>query len=159
MQLPDLDPATDLSFSRKLAAPRALIWDCWTTPRHLREFFVPKPHRVTLAEIDLRPGGRFNTSFDVDGKLIENRGVVLEIIPQEKLVFSDSYSEGWKPAANPFMTALLFLGDTPEGGTSYTAIARHSNPETRKTHEDMGFFAGWGMVADQLDAYALGLGR
>ena len=42
----------------------------------------------------------------------------------------------------------------PGGGTSYTAIARHRNPDTRKTHEDMGFFDGWGTVATQLEAYA-----
>jgi len=94
----DLDPNTDLSFTRTLAVPRKLIWECWTQPEHIPHFFVPAPHKVTAVDIDLRVGGRFNTTFDVDGQVHENNGVYLEIIPEEKLVFTDAYAEGWKPA-------------------------------------------------------------
>ena len=59
----DLDPETDLTFTRTLAAPRMLLWECWTTPAHIKNFFMPKPHSVTACDIDLRPGGRFNTTF------------------------------------------------------------------------------------------------
>jgi uncharacterized protein YndB with AHSA1/START domain len=152
--MPDLDPNTDLSFTRTLAAPRQLIWECWTAPEHIPHFFVPAPHKVTAVELDLRVGGRFNTTFEVEGKLMDNKGVYLEVVPGVKLVFTDAYTEGWKPAPEPFMTAILLLADTPGGGTSYTAIARHRNPETRKVHEDMGFFDGWGTVATQLENYA-----
>ena len=150
----DLDPNTDLSFTRTLAAPRHLIWDCWTMPEHIPQFFIPAPNRVTAVEIDLRVGGRFNTTFDVDGTMMDNKGVYLEVVPGEKLVFTDTYTEGWKPAAEPFMTAILLLADAPGGGTTYTAIARHRSAETCKVHRDMGFFDGWGTVATQLDAYA-----
>jgi uncharacterized protein YndB with AHSA1/START domain len=108
-------------------------------------------------DIDLRVGGRFNTSFDVDGAIIDNKGVYLDVVPGEKLVFTDSYTEGWKPASDPFMTAILLFADAPEGGTIYTAIARHRSPETCKAHQDMGFFDGWGTVATQLETYAQGL--
>ena len=57
--IPDLDPATDLSFTRTLAAPRRLIWECWTSPRHIPHFFIPAPHKVTAVDIDLRVGGRW----------------------------------------------------------------------------------------------------
>ena len=154
---PDLDPETDLSFTRTLAAPRHLIWDCWTQPEHIPNFFVPAPHKVTAVEIDLRVGGRFNTRFDVDGKEIDNRGVYLEIVPGEKLVFTDAFSEGWKPAPEPFMTAILLFADAPGGGTTYTAIARHRTPASRNRHEEMGFLDGWGTVATQLEAYAKAL--
>ncbi len=153
----ELDPETDLSFTRTLAAPRALIWECWTEPRHIPHFFIPVPHKVTAVDIDLRVGGRFDTRFEVDGTSIDNRGVYLEIVPQEKLVFTDSYTEGWKPAAEPFMTAILLLSDAADGGTTYTAIARHRNAASRQSHEDMGFHDGWGTVATQLEAYAQGL--
>lgn len=152
-----LDPDTDLTFTRVLKAPRRLIWECWTTPRHIREFFVPRPNRVTDCEIELRAGGRFDTTFDVEGNVMENRGVFLEVVDGERLVFTDAYTEGWKPAPDPFMTAILTLADAPDGGTAYTVVVRHRNPEARKTHEEMGFFDGWGTVADQLDAYALSL--
>ena len=155
----DLDPATDLSFTRTLAAPRQLIWECWTRPEHIPHFFVPAPHKVTNVDIDLKVGGRFNTTFDVEGNVMENHGVYLEVVPEERLVFTDAFSEGWKPAPEPFMTAILLLADAPGGGTTYTAIARHRNPETKKNHEDMGFFDGWGTVATQLETYAKGLMR
>lgn len=155
--IPELDPKTDLHFTRVLAAPRSLIWDCWTKPEHIPHFFIPKPHKVTAVEIDLRVGGRFNTTFDVDGNVMENKGVYLDIVPGEKLVFTDTYTEGWKPAAEPFMTAILLLSDAPGGGTTYTAIARHRNTDTRQTHESMGFYDGWGTVVDQLEEYAKGL--
>ena len=154
---PQLDPATDLSFTRRLAVPRQLVWDCWTRPEHIPHFFVPKPHKVLAVDIDLRVGGRFNTRFDVDGMEMDNNGVYLEIISGEKLVFTDTYTEGWKPAPEPFMTAILLLADAPGGGTTYTAIARHRTSDTRKAHEDMGFFNGWGTVVTQLEDYAKGL--
>jgi uncharacterized protein YndB with AHSA1/START domain len=149
-----LDPETDLTFTRTLKAPRRIVWDCWTTPRHIKAFFVPRPHQVTACDIDLRVGGRFDTTFLVDGAEMENRGVFLEVADGEKLVFTDTYTEGWKPAPDPFMTAILLLADAEGGGTTYTAIARHRSPEARKTHEDMGFYSGWGTVVDQLEEYA-----
>lgn len=155
--IPNLDPTTDLSFTRTLAVPRQLVWECWTEPKHIPHFFVPKPNKVTAVDIDLRVGGRFNTQFDVEGNVMDNHGVYLEIIPGQKLVFTDTYTEGWKPAPEPFMTAILLLADTADGGTSYTAIARHRNPDSRKMHADMGFFDGWGTVVTQLEAYAQGL--
>ena len=152
-----LDPETDLTFTRTLNAPRALLWECWTTPEHIKNLFVPKPYGIDACEIDLRVGGRFNTTMNVDGTLIENVGVFLEIVEGERLVFTDTYSEGWKPAADPFMTAIIEFADDGKGGTTYTATARHRSPEARKTHEEMGFYDGWGTVADQLEVYARSL--
>lgn len=153
----DLDPDTDLSFTRTLAVPRSLVWECWTSEEHIPHFFVPKPHKVTACDIDLKVGGRFNTTFDVDGNQMHNNGVWLELIENEKLVFTDTYTEGWKPAPDPFMTAILLLKDTGDGGTEYTAIARHRSAEKAKQHEQMGFYDGWGTVVTQLEEYAKGL--
>jgi len=74
-------------------------------------FFIPVPHKVTVCEIDLRVGGRFNTQFDVDGTVIGNTGVYLDVVAQEKLVFTNAYTEGWRPAPDAFMTALILLAD------------------------------------------------
>lgn len=152
-----LDPRTDLTFTRRINAPRALLWACWTTPEHIRQFFVPKPHRVESCEIDLRVGGRFDTVMNVDGTLIDSKGVFLEVIEGARLVFTDTYSEGWKPAADPFMTAILEFADDVQGGTTYTATARHRSPEACQRHEEMGFFEGWGIVAMQLEDHARSL--
>ena len=154
-----LDPDTDLTFTRTLPVPPALVWACWTSADHIPHFFVPKPHKVVACDIDLRVGGRFNTTFEVDGNRMENHGVYLEIAPERRLVFTDGYTEGWKPTEDPFMTAILDLAPTKEGGTSYTATARHRTAEKARAHKDMGFYEGWGVVADQLVDYARTLER
>lgn len=154
----DLDPDLDLVLVRELAAPRAVIWRCWTEPQHLMQWFVPKPHKVTACHLDVRVGGACNTTFDVEGAVMENKGVYLEVVPGEKLVFTDTYTEGWKPSAEPFMTAIVTFEDLGEGRTRYTAVARHRNAETARQHRDMGFHDGWGTVATQLEAYAQGMG-
>ncbi len=88
---------------------------------------------------------------------MQNNGVYLEVIDGKKLVFTDAYAEGWKPAPEPFMTAIIELEDTPEGHTKYTATARHRNTETAEQHKQMGFYDGWGTVVDQLVEYIQGL--
>jgi uncharacterized protein YndB with AHSA1/START domain len=151
------DPTLDLILTRDLAAPRGLIYACWTNPTHLPHWFVPKPNRVTHCTLDLRAGGQFNTTFDIGGQIIENAGVFLEVVPNEKLVFTDAYSAGWKPSLDPFMTAILTFEDIGNGHTRYTAVARHRTPEAAAQHKDMGFFEGWGVVATQLEHYAQSL--
>ena len=153
----EIDPELDLVLTRTINAPRELLYSCWTTPEHLKNFFVPKPHKVTACTLDVRAGGACNTTFDVEGTIMENNGVYLEIIPNEKIVFTDTYTEGWKPAPEPFMTAIILFEDLGNGRTKYTAIARHRNKETAESHKKMGFYDGWGTVVDQLEAYAQGL--
>lgn len=153
----DLDPSLDLVLERDLAAPRALIYSCWTSPEHLVQWFVPKPHKVTACTLDLRVGGAFNTTFEVDGNVIQNNGVYLEVIPNEKLVFTDAYTVGWKPAPESFMTAIITFEDAGEGRTRYRAVARHRTAEIARQHAQMGFHDGWGTAASQLESYALGL--
>jgi len=88
-----------------------------------------------------------------DGTEMPNPGVYLEVIPNEKLVFTDAYTSAWEPSERPFMTVILTFED--EGGkTRYTARARHWTVENREIHEKMGFQTGWGICADQLAALA-----
>ena len=152
-----LDPETDLVLTRTLNAPRALLWECWTKPEHIVHWFVPKPHKVVAVDQDLRPGGKANMTFEVEGNLHPQNGVYLEVIPGEKLVFTDTYTEGWKPNPEPFMTAIVTFEDAGEGKTRYTAVARHRSAAAAKQHADMGFFDGGGTVAGQLEEYAQGL--
>ena len=62
----NLNPDTDLSFTRALNAPRMVLWECWTTPKHIMNFFMPRPHSLDACEIDLRIGGKFNTTMNVE---------------------------------------------------------------------------------------------
>ncbi len=150
----DLDPTLDLELVRDLKAPKDLLWQCWTDPKHLPHWFVPKPHKIASCELDVRAGGACNTTFDIEGQLMENKGVYLEVIPGEKLVFTDAYAAGWKPAPEPFMTAIVTFEELGGGVTRYRAVVRHRSAEAAESHRKMGFFDGWGTVAGQLEGYA-----
>lgn len=147
------DPALDLVLERDIDVPVELVWEAWTSPESIKEWFCPKPWSVSSCEIDLRPGGRFNTVMrSPEGDEFPNHGCYLEVVPNQRLVFTDTLLPGFRPAPKPFFTAALLLAPTATG-TRYTAIAIHGNEETRKQHEEMGFHDGWGTVVDQLVAH------
>ena len=84
-----------------------------------------------------------------DGSEFTSRGVYLELVENARIVFTDAYGCAWEPAEKPFFTGIITF--TPEdGGTRYTALARHWTAEDRAAHEAMGFHDGWGRCADQL---------
>ena len=83
------------------------------------------------------------------GTRVPNRGVYLEFVPNERIVFTDAYTSAWVPSAKPFFTGILTFEN--EGGrTRYTARARHWTAEDCAAHEKMGFHEGWGQATDQL---------
>ena len=147
------DPRLDLVLERVVDVPRELVWAAWTRPEHLRKWFTPAPWTVADCEIDLRPGGIFRTVMrSPEGKEFPNIGCYLEVVPNERLVWTDALLPGYRPAENPFMTAII----TPESqgkGTRYTAVAIHRDDAGRKKHEEMGFYQGWGKALDQLVAH------
>jgi uncharacterized protein YndB with AHSA1/START domain len=154
-----LQGPNDLLLVRQLKAPRALVWRCWTEPDLLVQWFCPKPWFVSDVEIDLVPGGKFNSTIcGPDGERMPGEGSFLEIIPGEKLVFTDILGAGWRPLETGLgFTAAISLRDMEGGGTVYTVLARHRNPADRDKHAEMGFEAGWGTAASQLDEVALTL--
>lgn len=147
------DPKLDLVLERVIDVPPQLVWTAWTTPEHLRHWFVPKPWTITDCEIDLRPGGVFRSVMrSPEGQEFPNNGCFLEVTPMERLIFTDTLLPGYRPSPNPFFTAVLAL--EPSGkGTRYVATAIHGNEETRKKHEEMGFHSGWGTVVEQMVEY------
>lgn len=151
------NPETDLTFTRTIPAPRDLVWACWTDPKLLPRWFMPEPHTVEEVEIDLRPGGIFRTRMNVDGTIMDTPGVFLEVDATRRLVFTDAYAPGWVMNPTPFMTAILRFSDADGGGTTYDVLVRHADKAARDNHEKMGFFDGWGTVADQLGTAAAAL--
>jgi len=148
-----IDPALDLVLEREIDVPVELVWEAWTTPESIKHWFVPKPWSVTECEIDLRPGGVFSTTMrSPEGEEFPNLGCYLEVIPNQRLVFTDALLPGYRPASKPFFSAALLL-EPNGGGTRYTAIAIHNDEAARKQHEEMGFHDGWGTVVDQMVAH------
>jgi uncharacterized protein YndB with AHSA1/START domain len=148
-----IDPKLDLVLEREIDVPVELVWEAWTTPESIKHWFVPKPWTIVSCEIDLRPGGTFSTVMrSPEGQEYPNLGCYLEIVPMQRMIFTDTLLPGFRPSPKPFFTAALLL--EPRGsGTRYTAVAIHGNEETRKQHEEMGFHDGWGTVVDQLVAH------
>jgi uncharacterized protein YndB with AHSA1/START domain len=142
----------ELVLTRLINAPREKVYRAWTDPELLKQWFAPKPYTTPVVEIDVRPGG--SATFVMrgpDGKDLPNRGVYLEVVPNEKLVSTDAYVKAWEPSEKPFMTLILTFED--EGGkTRYTARVRHWTVADREAHEKMGFHEGWGLCTDQLEA-------
>jgi uncharacterized protein YndB with AHSA1/START domain len=148
-----VDPKLDLVLERTIDVPRDLVWTAWTTPAHIRHWFVPKPWTITDCEVDLRPGGVFRSVMrSPEGQEFPNVGCFLEIVPNERLVFTDTLLPGYRPSQNPFFTAILTL-ESQGSGTRYTAYAIHKDEEGRKKHEEMGFHDGWGTVVSQMVEY------
>lgn len=149
-----VEDARDLVLTRLMQAPRAAIWRGWTEPDLLKRWFAPAPWTTPEAELDLRPGGASRIVMrSPEGQDFPNRGVFLEVVPQERLVVTDAYTSAWVPSAEPFFTLILTLADEA-GGTRYGARARHWTEEARARHEAMGFHEGWGRCAAQLEALA-----
>ena len=78
-----------------------------------------------------------------DGTQMPNRGVYLEVVPNERLVFTDAYTSAWVPSAKPFFTCILTFEDE-DGQTRYTARARHWSAEDCAAHETDGIPPGLG---------------
>lgn len=152
----DAAPADDreLVLARIIDAPREKVYRCWTDPELMKRWFVPKPWTTAKVEVDVRPGGSsLVVMADPEGKEYPNPGIYLEVVPNEKLVFTDAFTAAWEPSEKPFMVAIVTFED--QGGkTLYTARARHWTVEDRESHEKMGFHEGWGQVADQLEEVA-----
>jgi uncharacterized protein YndB with AHSA1/START domain len=130
------------------------VWKVWTTPEHLKHWFCPKPWQTTSCEIDLRPGGAFTSVMrGPEGQEFTNSGCYLEIIEKERLVFTDTLLPGYRPAPNPFFTAVLDLTALGPERTRYVATAIHGSEDARKKHEQMGFYDGWGTVVTQMVDY------
>lgn len=146
----------DLVLDRVVDVPRELVFRAWTQPEHLKPWFCPKPWNTTHCEIDLRPGGKFRTVMEGPaGEKSDNEGCWLEIVPNEKLVWTGLMTRGYRPQVippgAPVFTCILTF--TAEGkGTRYRAHVMHLDPAAKQAHEAMGFTQGWGAALDQLVA-------
>jgi|SRR5882724_5002538 len=144
------DPKLDLVLERVVDVPRELVWAAWTTAEHLKKWITPAPWKTVDCEVDLRPGGIFRIEMHgPEGQVQNVAGCFLEIVKNERLIWTDALAPGYRPSKEPFFTAVI-LFEPHEKGTKYTAIAIHRDEETRQKHEQMGFHAGWGKGVDQL---------
>lgn len=104
-----------LSISRTLKAPIALVWEVWTNPEHIAQWWGPDGFTNTIQQMDLREGGEWKlTMHGPDGTNYPNRSIFKEIVPHEKIVF-----EHFNPH---FITTVVFEPNGEETHMSWTAV-------------------------------------
>jgi uncharacterized protein YndB with AHSA1/START domain len=152
----EIQPASDreLVLCRLINAPAAKLYQAWTEPALLKQWFAPKPWGISRVENDVRSGGKSLTVMkSPDGQEFPNAGIYLEVIPNKKLVFTDAFTSTWEPSQKPFMVGTVTF-EEQGNQTRYTARVQHWTKEDREIHEKMGFHEGWGKCTDQLEELA-----
>ena len=86
-----------------------------------------------------------------DGKEFPSYGVYLDVVKNERLVFTDAFTKAWELSEKPFMVVELTFEEQGEN-TRYTARVCHWTVADREAHEKMGFHQGWVTCAEQLAA-------
>lgn len=153
------DPKLDLVIERLIEIPRISLWDAWTKPEHLKQWFAPAPWNVIDCEIDLHAGGVFRTHLrSPDGNEITNIGCYVQVLAGQRLVWTTALRPGFRPNADAYLPITIAVTmEDEESGTRYVALAMHADEAGRRQHEELGFFAAWEKSLDQLVAYASGL--
>jgi uncharacterized protein YndB with AHSA1/START domain len=152
--------------SREFAAPRDMVWKAWTERDQFEQWFGPKGVRISIAKFDLRPAGMIHYSMTMpDGTEIWGKAVYREIVPPEKLVWINSFSDKdggitrhpLNPDPWPLQMLTVATLAEQDGKTTVTITwlpfdATDAERQTfEKGRESMKM--GWTGTFDQLEAY------
>jgi uncharacterized protein YndB with AHSA1/START domain len=163
----DKAASKDFVISRVFDAPRQLVWECFTKPERMKEWWGPKGVTILKSEMDLRVGGIYHYGMQQpDGTVMWGRMVYRAITPPERLEFINSFSDeagglGRHPLAQSWpieMLSIFTFEEMTDGKTRFTVRWTPHNPteEERQTFEG-GFDSmtmGWSGTLDKLEAYA-----
>lgn len=141
----------DLEISRVIRAPRTRVWNAWAHPDRLVQWWIPSPAICRVVHMDLHPGGAFVTEMSENGGPFGPHlsACFLDVAREERIIFTNALTGGWRPAASGFVTAVITFRDHPDG-TEYSALAMHKDRSDRDKHAELGFHDGWTTVAAQL---------
>ena len=139
---------TDLHMERTFDAPRALVWEAFTRPEHVKRWLAPPPLVMAKFECDLRPGGAIEMVMRApDGTEFPSTGTVREVVACEHY--------GWHGTIHGDIevdTTVRFA-DAGPGKTTIVVDQRYS----RVGMPTMGAKMGWTASLDALDAVIRGL--
>lgn len=151
--------------SRTFEAPRSLVWQVWTEAEHVKQWWAPKGFLVSTCKLDIRPGGMLHYCLvSPDGHEMWGKSVYLEVMPQDKLVFINSFSDKDAGLSRHPMSATWPLEmhttitfEEREGKTTLTIqwIPVSPTEEERMTFDNAhdGMRQGWTGTLDYLDEY------
>ncbi len=138
----------ELTITRVFPAPRALVFKVWTEPAHMKEWWGPRGFTTLSCEVDLRPGGKWRThSRSPEGQEYAEHGVFREIVPPERLVFT----QAWENAdGTPKHETLVTITFTEQG--SKTLMNFHQGTFESVTSRD-SHGEGWSSAFELLVEY------
>lgn len=151
--------------SRTFDASRELVWKACTEAQHMREWFSPKGSTVRVATMDFRPGGSYHYCLQgPDGNEMWGKAVYREIVPPERLVYINSFSDekgglSRHPMAPTWpiemLTTYTFTEHDGKTTLTITWIPYNASEEECKTFDESrdGMTMGWTGSLDQLEAY------
>ncbi len=86
---PEIHADREIVISRVFDAPRELVWEAWTNPKHVAQWWGPTGFSTTIEEMDVRPGGVWKQIMrGPDGTEFPNQSVFKEVVKPERIVFS-----------------------------------------------------------------------
>ena len=117
----------EIIITRLLDAPRELVWQVWTTPEHVAQWWGPNGFTTTTEVMDVRPGGVWkHVMHGPDGTDYPNESVFLEVIKPERIVYSHGDGEReW------FKASVLF----EEVGNQTRVTIRQEYPSAEARNE------------------------
>lgn len=144
----------EVEITRIFNAPRELIFDVWTDPKHLVEWWGPHGFTIPLYKVDLRPGGEIMIKMRApNGVIASVTGQYKEIEKPRRLVFTNSaLDEEDKPLFETTNTVVL---TEEEGRTKLTLHAgvNKLRPEGKRHIE--GMKEGWTQTIERLEEYLM----
>ena len=144
---------TQILITREFAAPRHLVYRAWTTPELIKRWWPANRGKMTVAEVDLRVGGRWRYVMIADGGLeVAFHGEYREIVPNERLVSTEVFE--LVPDAEAIDTMTL---TEQGGGTMLTVLVQHQTKAHRDAHIESGMEAGLQDALDLLEQVARSL--
>jgi uncharacterized protein YndB with AHSA1/START domain len=133
--MPDAVRAQEVTIRRVFDAPRELVWNAWTQPAQLAQWWGPPGWSTDPADVtmEIRPGGTFRiSSVSTDGGAMTSEGVYREVVAPERLVLEEASEHSWHEGAVSIMT----LTDLGHGRTEMTLRSTiTTTDEMRKTAE------------------------
>ena len=139
--------------TREFDAPKHLVYKAFTTPELVKRWWHANRGEATVAEIDLRVGGKWRYVMVADDGLeVGFHGEYREIVPNERIVSTEVY-EGMPDAEAVDTLTLTEL----DGRTTVTILVQHSSKEHRDAHIESGMEDGMQDAMDLLEQVAISL--
>ena len=137
----------EIVMTRVFDAPRDLVFKALTTPELLKRWFGPHGWTLTECEVDLRVGGAWRfLSKGPDGRTMGMRGVYREIVPPERIQYTESFDE-WVEQGSALITTTLAERD---GRTTLTCVSLAPSREVRDAVIRSGMEHGAAETYDRL---------